>query len=351
MKTRKLGALEVSAVGMGCMGMSHAAGKPLDIDEAVRIVRKAVDMGYTFFDNAKNYGYKDDPDVPPLIYDSSREGIWKSVEGSLKRLNTNYIDLYFQARIDPEVEPKEVAETLAELIREGKILHWGVFEIDAAYLNRVNAVCPVTAVENAYNMIRKEHEALIPVLEENHIGWVAHGPMFKGLLGGTFQKGVKFARDDWRGRLVNDENLERYQPLIEYLTVLGEEKGATPGELSLAWILHQKTYIVPIPGMRSSKRIVENAKAADIVLSFFVLTNTLFGPGKLNELHTKRISGMLLPMMKQTKKSVLTGRMQPVLNLTLGLKMQMKLWAVCLEQIPANYPMSNVYQYIGSLTK
>lgn len=301
MKKRMLGTLEVSAIGMGCMGMSHAAGKPMDMDEAARIIREAVDMGYTFFDTAKNYGYAGDPnhnekilgkalsgirdqvviaskcgvdfdysvdpDVPPLLYDSSREGIRKSVEGSLRRLNTDYIDLYFQARIDPKVEAEEVAEAMAELIKEGKILHWGVSEIDAEYLKRVNAVCPVTAVENAYNMIRRDHEALIPILEENKIGWVAHGPMFKGLLGGAFKKGVTFARDDWRGRLVNDENLEKYQPLMEYLTEIGQEKGATPGELSLAWILHKKPYIVPIPGMRSSGRLAENAKAADIVLT------------------------------------------------------------------------------------
>ena len=301
MKKRMLGTLEVSVIGMGCMGMSHAAGKPMDMDEAVRIIREAVDTGYTFFDTAKNYGYVGDPnhnekilgkalsgirdqvviaskcgvdfdysvdpDVPPLLYDSSREGIRKSVEGSLRRLNTDYIDLYFQARIDPKVEAEEVAETMAELIKEGKILHWGVSEIDAEYLKRVNAVCPVTAVENVYNMIRRDYEALIPILEENKIGWVAHGPMFKGLLGGTFKKGVTFARDDWRGRLVNDENLEKYQPLMKYLTEIGQEKGATPGELSLAWILHKKPYIVPIPGMRSSKRLAENAKAADIVLT------------------------------------------------------------------------------------
>ena len=301
MKTRRLGTLEVSAIGMGCMGMSHAAGTPMDMEDASRIIREAVDIGYTFFDTAKNYGYKDDPhhnekilgkalsgirhkvviaskcgvdfdysvdpDVPPLLYDSSREGIRKSVEGSLKRLNTDYIDLYFQARIDPKVEAEEVAGTMSELIKEGKILHWGVSEIDAAYLNRANAVCPVTAVENVYNMINRKHEALIPMLEENNIGWVAHGPMFKGLLSGTFRKGVKFAKDDWRGFLVNDENLERYQPLLAYLNTIGQEKGATPGELSLAWILHKKPYIVPIPGMRSSKRLAENAKAGDIVLT------------------------------------------------------------------------------------
>lgn len=298
MQTRKLGDLEVSVIGMGCMGMSHAAGTPMDMDDAVEVIREAVDRGYTFFDTAKNYGYKDDPhhnekilgkalsgirdkvviaskcgvdfdyavdpDVPPLIYDSSREGIRKSVEGSLRRLHTDYIDLYFQARIDPKIQPEEVAETMGELIREGKILHWGVSEIDESYLKRAHAVCPVTAVENVYNMIRREHEALIPTLEENGIGWVAHGPMFKGLLTAAFQKDVQFARDDWRGRLVNRRNLDRYHLLLEYLKQLGKEKGATPAQLSLAWVLHRKPYIVPIPGMRSVERLEENARSEEI---------------------------------------------------------------------------------------
>lgn len=227
MKTRKLGTLEVTALGVGCMGMSHAMGKAMDIDEGAKVLRAAVDMGYTFFDTAKNYGYVGDPhhnekilgkafqgmrdkvviatkcgvdfdyavdpDVPPLLYDSSREGIRKSVEGSLQRLGTDYIDLYFQARVDPKVEPEEVADTMKELMQEGKILHWGISEMPADYLRRAHKVCPVTAVENRYNVINREHEDLIPFLEENHIGWVAHGPMFKGLLSGTFQKGARFA--------------------------------------------------------------------------------------------------------------------------------------------------------------
>ncbi len=301
MKKRMLGNLEVSAIGVGCMGMSHATGTPMDIDKAADVLKAAVDMGYTFFDTAKNYGYKDDPnhnekilgkafkgirdkvviaskcgvdfdydvdpDVPPLLYDSSREGIRKSVEGSLTRLGTDHIDLYFQARIDPKVAPEEVAETMKELIKEGKILHWGLSEIDEEYLKRAHAVCPVTAVENKYNIIDRTHEHLIPFLEENHITWIAHGPMFKGLLSGTFQKGTQFARDDWRGRLVNDENLDRYHTLLAYLSELGEEKEATPGQIALAWILHRKPYIVPIPGMRSVERLAENAKAADITLT------------------------------------------------------------------------------------
>lgn len=301
MKKRVLGNLEVSAIGVGCMGMSHAAGTPMDMDEAAGVLRAAVDMGYTFFDTAKNYGFKDDPnhnekilgkafqgirdkvviaskcgvdfdyavdpEVPPLLYDSSRDGIRKSVEGSLKRLNTDYIDLYFQARIDTKVEPEEVAETMKELIQEGKILHWGISEVNEEYLKRANAVCPVTAVENNYNIINRTHEDLIPFLEEHHIGWVAYGPMFKGLLSGAFQKGVQFARDDWRSRLVNDENLDRYQSLLAYLSDLGKEKGATSGQIALTWVLQRKPYIVPIPGMRSVERLTENAKAAEITLT------------------------------------------------------------------------------------
>lgn len=301
MQTRKLGTLVVSAIGMGCMGMSHATGTPMSIENGARVVREAVDVGYTFFDTAKNYGhvedpyhnekilgkalsgirdkvviaskcgvefdYAVDPDKPPLLYDSSPEGIRTSIEGSLKRLQTDYIDLYFQARMDPNVEPETVAETMGQLIKEGKIRHWGVSEAEPEYIKRANAVTPMTAVENRYNMINRVHEDLIPFHEANDMGWVAHGPMFKGLLGGGFQKGAQFARDDWRSNLVNDENLEKYASLIAYLHELAEAKGVTPGALSIAWILAQKPYIVPIPGMRSKERLEENAKAADVTFT------------------------------------------------------------------------------------
>ena len=165
------------------------------------------------------------------------------------------------------MEPEEVAETMQELIREGKILHWGVSEVGEEYLRRANAVCPVTAVENNYNIINRKHEPLMPFLEERGIGWVAYGPMFKGLLSGAFHKGAQVARDDWRGKLVTDDNLERYHALLEYLAELGEEKGATPGQLALAWILNKRPYIVPIPGMRSIARLEDNAKAAELTLT------------------------------------------------------------------------------------
>lgn len=128
-------------------------------------------------------------------------------------------------------------------------------------------MCPITVVENSYNMINRGHESLIPFLEENHIGWVAHGPLFKGLLTGTFRKGATFDADDWRGHMVNDQNLEKYAALLQYLQKLSDEKEATMVQIALAWILHQKPYIVPIPGMKKRERLEENMRAADIVLT------------------------------------------------------------------------------------
>ena len=144
---------------------------------------------------------------------------------------------------------------------------WGVSEADEDYLRKANAVCPITVVENNYNMINRSHETLIPFLEENNIGWVAHGPLFKGLLTGAFHKGAAFAADDWRGSVINDRNLDKYAPLLNYLSELGREKDATPVQIALAWILHQKPYIVPIPGMKRHERLEENRGAAEIVLS------------------------------------------------------------------------------------
>ena len=301
MEKRYLGNVEVSAIGMGCMGFSHAEGVQTDIEAAAKIVREAVDLGYTFFNTGWNYGniidphhnekilgealseirhhvvisskcgvdfdYTVNPDRPPLIYDFSRETVRRCVDESLRRLRTDYIDFYLQARIDPKVTPEEAASTMAELIQEGKVLHWGVSEAEEDYLRRANAVCPITVVENNYNMINRSHETLIPFLEENNIGWVAHGPLLKGLLTGTFQKGVVFAADDWRGGIVNDQNLDKYAALLNYLNELSLEKDAFPVQIALSWILHQKPYIVPIPGMKKRERLEENKRATEIVLS------------------------------------------------------------------------------------
>lgn len=301
MKTRKIGNVEVSEIGFGCMGMSHAAGKAVSIDEGVKLLHDALDAGYTYFDTAKNYGnvddpyhnekilgkafvgirdkvfiatktgvefdYDIDPNKPPLIYDSSKTTIKRSVEDSLERLKTDHIDLYFQARIDPKVEAEEVAETMKELYQEGKILSWGVSEAPIEYLKRAHKVFPITAVENNYSIINRVHEDSCSFLEENNITWIAQGALSKGLLSGIHQKGEHFAKDDWRSAIINDQNIDKYADLIAYLRKLAEEKNAMASQISLAWVLEQKPYIIPIPGSTKTERIYENAKASNVSLT------------------------------------------------------------------------------------
>lgn len=305
MKQRILGKdLKVSALGYGCMGLSHAYGAPLDDRESVRLLRRAFELGYTMFDTAEVYGTPDDPHanerlvgealapvrgeavivskfglsfdmesgkVPyPLIPDSRPETIRRSVEGSLCRLRTDHIDLYFQHRPDPKVAPEEVAGVMAELIREGKITHWGISETDENYLRRAHAVCPVTAVENRYSMMARAHESLFPVLEELDVGFVAFSPMANGFLTARYGKGSHFdARYDYRAAMpqFTDEAAEKNRALIEMLERTAAEKNATPAQISLAWMLCKKPWIVPIPGTRSETRMEENAGAAVVALS------------------------------------------------------------------------------------
>ena len=305
MNTRTLGAdLTVSAVGLGCMGFSHAYGAPTEKNEAIRSIRAACDLGYTLFDTAETYGTAADPheneklvgealkDVrdkvqivtkfgirfdetstavnKPLIPDARPETIRSSVEGSLRRLQTDHIDLYFQHRMDPRVEPETVARVMADLIREGKITHWGISEATEDYLRRAHAVCPVTAVQNRYSMMARQHEALFPVLEELHIGFVAFSPMANGLLTGAYGKDSRFdPRLDYRSAMpqFTPEAAEQNRALLELLRDLAERKRATPAQISLAWMLCKKPYIVPIPGSRKVERMRENAGAAEVVLS------------------------------------------------------------------------------------
>ena len=305
MNTRTLGAdLTVSAVGLGCMGFSHAYGAPTEKKEAIRSIRAACDLGYTLFDTAETYGTAADPheneklvgealkDVrdkvqivtkfgirfdetstavnKPLIPDARPETIRASVEGSLRRLQTDHIDLYFQHRMDPRVEPETVARVMADLIRKGKITHWGISEVTEDYLRRAHAVCPVTAVQNRYSMMARQHEALFPVLEELHIGFVAFSPMANGLLTGAYGKDSRFdPRLDYRSAMpqFTPEAAEQNRALLELLRDLAERKRATPAQISLAWMLCKKPYIVPIPGSRKVERMRENAGAAEVVLS------------------------------------------------------------------------------------
>lgn len=306
MKYRTLGlsGLRVSAVGLGCMGMSHGYGKPADRREMSRLLADAVDMGYTMFDTAEIYGTVDDPhaneellgealhrfrdrivlatkfgltfenpegDGPhPLIPDSRPESIRRAVEGSLRRLRTDHIDLYYQHRIDPSVEPEEVAGVMADLIREGKILHWGISEAGEEYLRRAHAVCRVAAVQNRLSMMARWHEALFPTLEELGVGFVAFSPLDNGFLTTNYSASSTFdPHSDYRAAMpqFRKDNFEHNRGLMDYVMHLADEHHATPSQISLAWMLCKKPWIVPIPGTHHLCRLKENAGAADVELS------------------------------------------------------------------------------------
>jgi len=299
MNTRKIGDLEVSAVGLGCMGFSHAYGVATEKNEAIRTIRDAYEYGYNFFDTAECYtGQNADGStshneelvgeaVKPirdkviiatkfgvkhmgdhLEMDSSPETIRKSVDGSLKHLGIDTIDLYYQHRIDPKIEPETVAEVMAELIKEGKIRHWGISETDEDYLRRADAVCHVTAIENRYSMLARWHESLFPVCEELDIGYVAFSPLGNGFLTGKYQSGSSFTEGDFRSFMpqYTAEGLEAAKSLLDLLSGMSKEKDVTMGQLSLAWMMNKKPFIVPIPGSRKAERLKENAGAADISL-------------------------------------------------------------------------------------
>lgn len=302
MEKRTLGKTgwSVAPVGLGCMGFSHAYGTAVDRKEAVNTIRSAVEMGYDFFDTAECYtGVNADGSTSyneeivgealrpvrdhvilatkcgvthagdHLILDSRPETIRKSVEGSLKRLGVEVIDLYYQHRIDPKVPPEVVAETMGELIREGKIRSWGISETTEDYLRRAHAVCPVTAIENRYSMMARWHEKLFPVVEELGITYVAFSPLANGILTGAYTAGSKFAPGDFRNEMPQyqpgaEENNRR---LLDQIQRLAAKKNATPSQISLAWMLCKKPYIVPIPGSRKAERLRENLAAGEIVLS------------------------------------------------------------------------------------
>lgn len=305
MKTRILGKdLNVSAVGLGCMGMTHAYGAPADKREMTELIAQAVDQGCTFFDTAETYGtrecphdneelvgaalksYRDKVVIAtkfgirfdrssdavnlPVIVDSRPEVIRASVEGSLKRLKTDHIDLYYQHRLDPKVPIEEVAGVMAELIQEGKITHWGLSEAKEDTIRRAHAVCPVTAIQNRYSMMARWYEALFPVLEELGIGYVAFSPMANGLLSGKYGKDTVFGgHEDYRSVMpqYQPENIERNRELLELLKNTAGEKNATPAQISLAWMLCKKPYMVPIPGTRKPERLTENLGAAEVELT------------------------------------------------------------------------------------
>lgn len=304
MKTRKLRTLEVSAIGLGCMGMSHAYGAPADRKEMLDLVAFAVENGVTLFDTAEVYGTPEEPHhnemlmgealAPfrnkvkisskfglrfdyeskewnlPVIADSRPETIRRSVEGSLKRLRTDHIDIYFQHRTDHAVEPETVAQVMADLISEGKILEWGVSEASEEYIRRAHAVTPLAAVQNRYSMMARWHEKMFPMLEELGIGYMAFSPLANGLLSEQYHAGCSFDKaTDYRAGMpqFKKESFEANKELFAMIDSLADKYNSTPAQISLAWMLCKKPWIVPIPGTRKFFRLKENIGAADINIS------------------------------------------------------------------------------------
>lgn len=304
MKTRRLGNsnLEVSSVGLGCMGFSHAYGFATEKRQAEKTIFDAYDMGYSFFDTAECYtgentngttsyneelvgnalkpvrdkviiatkfGVHHNPDKS-LSLDSRPETIRKSVEGSLKRLGTDYIDLYYQHRIDPNVPAEEVAGFMGDLIKEGKIRSWGISETDESYLRKAHAITPVTAIQNRYSMMARWNEKLFPVLEELDIALVAFSPMANGILTGQYNNQSQFTHNDDYRRFMpqfSEEGMAKSRELLALLENLAKEKNATQGQISLAWMLCKNDYIIPIPGSRKRERIEENLNAQNVILT------------------------------------------------------------------------------------
>lgn len=297
MHTRILGqGLEVSAIGMGCMGMSQSYGpNPGTRSEMIAVLRSAVDHGITFFDTAEVYGpYLNEELVGEALepiresttiatkfgwdihggqsvgLNSRPEQIRRVADESLKRLRTDVIDLFYQHRVDPQVPIEDVAGTVGELIQEGKVRHFGLSEASASTIRRAHAVQPVTALQSEYSLWTRDPETeILPTLAELGIGFVPFSPLGKGFLTGTVKSTTAFASGDVRTRIprFNEDNLAANEALVAHVADLAHLKGVTPGQIALAWLLAQQPWIVPIPGTRRTARIEENAGAAAVALS------------------------------------------------------------------------------------
>ena len=294
MQKRKIGNLEVSAIGLGCMGMSHGYGEPSDKKEMISLIHKAIDLGVTFFDTAEVYGpftneelvgealkpFKNKVVIATKfgiklenfkqVLDAKPETIRKSVEGSLKRLNIEAIDLYYLHRVDPNTPIEEVASTIKDLIKEGKVKYWGLSEAGANTIRKADSVCKLTAIQSEYSMMWREPEKeIIPLLEELNIGFVPFAPLGRGFLTGMLDKNSTFKNNDFRSIVprFEKENLEANQVLVELIKEIANKKNITLPQVALAWILAQKSFIVPIPGTRSVERLKDNISSADVLLT------------------------------------------------------------------------------------
>ncbi|PZU81559.1 MAG: aldo/keto reductase [Shinella sp.] len=316
METRKLGSLSVSALGLGCMGMSYAYGAT-DEKQAVATLHRAVELGVTFFDTAEMYGPYDNEilvgrelravrdkvviatkfgfridDTKPhgeniVGVDSRPEHVKAVAEASLKRLSTDVIDLYYQHRVDPSVPIEDTVGAMAELVAEGKVRALGLSEAGAATIRRAHAVHPIAAVQSEYSLFSRDPEenGVLATCRELGIGFVPYSPLGRGMLTGAIRKPEDLGTNDFRSQLprFQAENLAANEALIDLLTAMAAEKGATAAQLALAWVLHQGKDIVPIPGARKIPHLEQNAAAADIVLSSEELArlSTALSPDKV----------------------------------------------------------------------
>jgi aryl-alcohol dehydrogenase-like predicted oxidoreductase len=298
MQKRQLGSLEVSALGLGCMGMTHAYGRAPARSEMIKLMRAAVERGVTFFDTAEVYGpfnneelvgealaplrgqvviatkfgFAPDPNGGPRWsgLDSRPEHIRAVAEASLKRLKLDAIDLFYQHRVDPNVPIEDVAGTVGELIREGKVKHFGLSEASADTIRRAHAVQPVTALQSEYSLWTREPEGeILPTLEELGIGFVPFSPLGRGFLTGKMDETTQFDSSDFRNSLprFTVEARKANQALVDLLGQVAQRKGATPAQVALAWLLAQKPWIVPIPGTTRLNRLEENLGAATLELT------------------------------------------------------------------------------------
>jgi aryl-alcohol dehydrogenase-like predicted oxidoreductase len=299
MKKRKLGksGLEVSAIGLGCMGMSFGYGPPKDKQEMISLLRAAVELGVTFFDTAEVYGpftneelvgeglapfrdqvvigtkfgFRLDPKSGRSIgVDSRPEHIKEVAEASLKRLRTDVIDLFYQHRVDPEVPIEDVAGAVKDLIREGKVKHFGLSEPGVQTIRRAHAVQPVTAIQNEYSIWwRKPEDEVLPLLEELGIGFVPYSPLGRGFLTGKMNENTTFDSTDFRNTLprFTSEARQANRAMVDLLGDVAKRKKATPAQIALAWLLAQKSWIVPIPGTTKLKRLEENVGAVEVELT------------------------------------------------------------------------------------
>jgi aryl-alcohol dehydrogenase-like predicted oxidoreductase len=296
MKKRILGnsGLEVSTLGLGCMGLSFGYGPAANKQDAIKLIRTAFERGVTFFDTAEAYGpftneellgealepfrdqvviatkfgFKDGDSTTGL--DSRPERIRKVAEEALKRLRTDRIDLFYQHRVDPSVPMEDVAGAVKQLIDEGKVKHFGLSEAGAASIRKAHAVQPVAALQSEYSLWWREPEQeILPVLEELGIGFVPFSPLGKGFLTGAINENTTFDKSDFRNTVprFSEENRKTNQALVDLLGRIAGDKGATPAQIALAWLLAQKPWIVPIPGTTKLHRLEENLGAADIQLS------------------------------------------------------------------------------------